>query len=73
MRSSGQEDEAVVKQGSSGEEEPVLMQIYRDPDEAIVMQRCGDEATECLGLDHPGQNKKERPKQNNSNNRCAEN
>ena len=35
----------------------------------MVKQRCGDKAMECLGLDHPGQNKKERPNQNNSNQR----
>ena len=26
------------------------------------MQQCGDEAMECPGLDHPGQNKQEQPK-----------
>ena len=28
------------------------------------MHQCGDEAMEYPGVDHPGQNKKERPKQN---------
>ena len=33
------------------------------------MQRSGDEAKKCLGLDCPGQNKKEWPKHNASINR----
>ena len=36
------------------------------------MRRCDDEAKECLGLDHPGQNKKERRKQNDSKKRRNE-
>ena len=34
------------------------------------MQRSGDEAKKCPGLDHPGQNKKEWPKHDASINRC---
>ena len=49
------------------------MQRYRDPDEAVVMQRCSDKAMECPGLDHPGQNQTRSPKQGDSNNRCNEN
>ena len=30
------------------------------------MQRSADEAMECPGLDHPGQNNKERPKRNDN-------
>ena len=30
----------------------------------MVKQRSGDEAMKCPGLDHPGQNKKERRKHN---------
>ena len=33
----------------------------RDPDAAVVMQRCGDEAIECPGLHHLWQTKKELP------------
>ena len=29
--------------------------------EAVVLQRSGDKAMECSGLDHPGKNKKEWP------------
>ena len=47
MRSGSQENEAEAKQRGSEEEEPV------------VMQRCGDEAMECPGLHHRGENKKE--------------
>ena len=36
------------------------------------MLQCCDEAMECPGLDHPGQSKKERPKQNGSNMRRKE-
>ena len=35
-------------------------------DEALVKQRGGDEAMGCLGLDRPGQNKKEQSKDHNS-------
>ena len=34
------------------------------------MQRSGDEAKKCPGLDHPGQNKKDWPKHDVSINRC---
>ena len=67
MRSSSKEDEALVKMGSSEEEEPVGMQWCRDWDVARVEQRCGDQAMEFPGLDHPGQNRKERRKQNDRN------
>ena len=30
------------------------------------MQQSGDETKRCLGLDHPGQNKEERPKHDES-------
>ena len=33
------------------------------------MQRSGDEAKKCPGLDHPGQSKKEWPKHDASKNR----
>ena len=59
MGSSSQEDEAMEKQCGSQEEEPVVMQGCEDPDEAVVMQRSGNEAKKCPGLDHPGQNKQE--------------
>ena len=36
------------------------------------MQRCGDETMKCAGLDHPGQNGKERPKQNDGKRRRKE-
>ena len=36
------------------------------------MQRCGDEDMECPRLDHPGQNKKERAKQNDNKMRRKE-
>ena len=39
----------------------MVIQGCEDPDEAVVMQRSGDEARKCPGLDHPGKNKKERP------------
>ena len=42
------------------------------PDEALEMQRCGDDTMEGPGLDHPGKNNKERPKQNNSKMRRKE-
>ena len=44
----------------------MVMQRCWDPEEAVVMQRCGDEAMQCPGLDLPGQNKKARPKQDDS-------
>ena len=56
----------MEKQRGSQEEEPKLMQRCEDPHEAEVMQRSGDEAKKCPGLDHPGQNKKEWPKHNAS-------
>ena len=53
-RNSCQEDEAVVKQWNSQDEEPV------------VMEQCADQTMTCPGLDHPGQNKEERPKHDES-------
>ena len=35
----------------------------------VVMQRSGDEAMQCPGLDHPGKHKKEWPKHDESINR----
>ena len=67
---SSHEDEAMKRQCGSQEEEALVMQRCKDPDEAVVMQRSGGEAKECPRLDHPGQNKKEWPKHDASNNRC---
>ena len=36
------------------------------------MQPSGDETKKCPGLDHPGQNKKERPKQDDGKKRRKE-
>ena len=65
-------DEAMEKQRRSEEEEPMVMQRSRDPEEAVVKQRSRDEAKGCPGLDHPRQNKKEWPKQNDGNKRSRE-
>ena len=67
--SSSHENKAMEKQCGSQEEEPVVMQRCEDPNEAEVMQRSGDEAKNCPGLDHPGQSKKEWPKHDASQNR----
>ena len=64
MRWSSQGDEAAEKQQSSGVEEPEEMQRWGDQDEAVHKQPRADEDIECPGLDHPGQNKKERPNRN---------
>ena len=45
----------------------------RDRDGAVVMQQSSDETMEGTGLDHPGENKKERPKGNYSIIRWNEN
>ena len=62
MRRSSQGDRAEEKQWSGKEEEPEEMQSRGDQDEAEHKQPRADEDMECPGLDHPGQNKKERPK-----------
>ena len=59
--------------GATGhEEEPEEMQSTGDQDEAVHKQprAHGDKA--CPGLDHPGHNKKERPKQNDHKRRGKE-
>ena len=72
MRRSSQEDEAEEEARSSEEEEPDEMQRRSDQDKAPDMQRSADEAMGCPALDHPGQNKKERPKQNDNKMRRKE-
>ena len=62
MRWSSQGDEAEEKQWSGQEEEPKEMQSRGDQDEAEHKQPRADEDMECPGLDHPAQNKKDRPK-----------
>ena len=62
MRWSSQGDEAEEKHRSSDEEEPEEMQSRGDHDEAEHKQPRADEDVECPRLEHPGQNKKERPK-----------
>ena len=62
MRWSSQGDEADERQRSSNEEEPEQMQSRGHQDEAVHKQPRADEHKSCPGLDHPGQNKKERPK-----------
>ena len=64
LRWSSRGDEAEEKQRSSDEEEPEEKQSRDDQDEAEHKQPRADEDKESPGLDHPGQNKKERPKQN---------
>ena len=61
---SSQGDEAEEKQRSSDEEEPKEMQSRGDQDDAVHKQPRADEDMGCLGLDHSGQNKKERSKRN---------
>ena len=48
------------------------MQSRGDQDEATHKQPRADEDKECPGLDHPGQNKKERPKRNDHKKRRNE-
>ena len=67
MRRSSQGDEAEEKQRTSDEEEPEEMQSRGEQDEAVHKQPRADVDKECPGLDHPGQNKKERPKLNHHN------
>ena len=69
---SSQEDEAEEKHRSSDEEEPEEMQSRRDQDEAEHKQPRADKDMECPGLEHPGQNKKERPKRKNHKKRRKE-
>ena len=64
MRWSNRGDEAKEKQRSSDEEEPEEKQSRGDQDEAEHKQPRADEDKESPGMDHPGQNKKERPKRN---------
>ena len=72
MRWRNREDEAEEKQRSSDEEEPEERQSRGDQDEAEHKQPRADEDKESPGLDHPGQNKKERPKQNDNKRRRKE-
>ena len=72
MGSSSKEDEAVEKQLSSKEEEPMVVQRCRDQDEASVgkQSRSSQNTTTALsgarrsdnpGLDHPGRIKQQEP------------
>ena len=72
MRWSSRGDEAEEKQRSSDEEEPEEMQSRGDRDEAVHEQPTADEDKECQGLDHPGHDKKERPKRNDHKRRRKE-
>ena len=72
MRWSKRGDEAEEKQRSSDEQEPEETQRRGDQDEAVHKQPRADEDKESPGLDHPGQNKKERPKQNDHKRRRKE-
>ena len=72
MRWSNRGDEAEEKQRSSDEEEHEEMQSRGDQDEAGHKQPRADEDKESPGLDHPGQNEKERPKQNDHKRRRRE-
>ena len=72
MRWSNHGDEAEEKQQSSNEEEPEQMQNWGDQDEAVHKQPRVDEDKESQGLNHPGQNKKERPKRNDHKRRRKE-
>ena len=64
MRWSNRGDEAEKKQRSSDEEEPQEMQSRGDQDKAEHKQPRADEDKGSPGLEHPGQNKKGRPKRN---------
>ena len=72
MRRSSRRDEGEEKQRSSDEEEPEVMQSRGDRDEAGHKQPTADEDKECPGLEHPGHNKKERPKRNDHKRRRKE-
>ena len=65
-------DKAEEKQRSSDEEEPDEMLSRGDQDQAVHKQPKADEDKESPGLDHPGQNKKERPKRNDHKRRRKE-
>ena len=72
MRCRNRGDKAEDKQRSSDEQEPEEMQSRGDQDEAEHKQLRTDEDKESPGLDHPGQNKKERPKRNDLKRRRKE-
>ena len=72
MRWISRGDEAEEKQQSSDEEDPEEMQCTGHQDEDERKQPRADEDKECPGLDHPGQNKKEGPKQNDQKRRRKE-
>ena len=72
MRWSNHGDEAEEKQRSSDEEEREEMQSRGDLDVAVHKQPRADEDKGSPGLNHPGQNKKERPKRNDHNRRRKE-
>ena len=65
-QSSGQQDEAVVKQCSSEQKDFVVVQRCRGIDRVVVMHPYGDETIEFPPLDLPGKKKKEQSKQNDS-------
>ena len=72
MRWNNRGDEAEEKQRSSDEEEPEETQRRGDQDEAVHKQPRADQDKESPGLEHPGQNKKERPKRNDHKRRRKE-
>ena len=72
MRWSNRGEEAEEKQRSSDKEEPEEMQSRGDQDEAEHKQPRADEDKEIPGLDHPGQNKEERPKRHEHKRRRKE-
>ena len=72
MRWSNRGDKAEEKQRSSDEEEPEEMQSRGDQDEAEHKQPRADKDKGSPGLDHPGQNKKERPTRNEQKRRRKE-
>ena len=72
MRWSNRGDEAEEKQRSSDEEEPEETKRRGDQDEAVHKQPRADEDKESPGLEHPGHNKKKRPKRNNHKRRRKE-
>ena len=69
---SSQGDEAEEKQWSGKEEEPEEMQRRGDHDDAEHKQPGADKDMECPGLEHSGQNKKERPKRKDHKKRRKE-
>ena len=58
--------------GATGHEEPEELHSRGDQDEALHKQPRADEDKACPGLDHPGHNKKERPKRNDHKRRWKE-